>query len=164
MTDRDAPATQVYEIYIKAPPQKIWDAITTEEWTRRYGYQGPTTYDLRPGGAFKAEPSDAMIAMGLKSTLVDGEVVEVDAPNRLVQTYRFLFNDEHKAEGFSRLTYEIEATASGFSRLTVTHEVARQPMMAAAIRGKFSEQGSGGWSWILSDLKSLLETGQPMAA
>ncbi len=162
MTERIAPSTQVYEIYIKAAPQKIWDAITSPEWTRRYGYQGPATYELRPGGAYSASASDGMVAMGIQGTLVDGEVIEVDPPTKLVQTYRFLFSDAHKAEGFSRVTWEIAATASGFSRLTVTHELEGQPIMAAMVRSKFNESGSGGWSWILSDLKSVLETGSAL--
>src|SRR3712207_8184871 len=56
--------------------------------------------------------------------------------------------------------FRSEATQSGFSRLTVTHEVEGKPIMAAMVSSKFSETGSGGWAWILSDLKSLLETGQ----
>jgi uncharacterized protein YndB with AHSA1/START domain len=153
---------QIYEIYIKATPQAIWDAITKPEWTARYGYQGPAEYELRPGGAFKASASQSMIAMGIVGTLVDGEVVAAAPPNKLVQTYRFLFSDENRAEGFSRVTWEIEATASGFTRLTVTHELEGKPIMAAMVSSKFSEAGMGGWSWILSDLKSLLETGAPM--
>ena len=163
-TNQAAPTTQIYEIYIKATPQAIWDAITTPEWTRRYGYQGPAEYELRPGGAYRAKPSDGMIAMGIQGDLVDGEVIEADPPHKLVQTYRFLFTDEHRAEGFSRITWEIAATASGFSRLTVTHELEGKPIMASMVGSKFSESGTGGWSWILSDLKSLLETGQPLAS
>ncbi len=160
--DRPVPTTQIYEVYIKATPQAIWDAITTPEWTARFGYQGPVEYDLRKGGAFKAQPSAAMIAMGMTSTLVDGEVLESDPPHKLVQTYRFLFDESTIAEGFSRLTYDIAPTQSGFTRLTVTHEMEGQPKMAALVAAKFSEQGAGGWSWILSDLKSVLETGASM--
>ena len=163
MTKSDpASPTQVHEIYIKATPQAIWDAITKPEWTERYGYQGPAEYELRPGGAYRASASKAMIAMGIQGTLVDGEVVEVDPPNKLVQTYRFLFSDANRAEGFSRVTWEIAPSGSGFSLLTVTHELAGKPIMASMVSSKFSETGTGGWSWILSDLKSLLETGRPL--
>ena len=154
--------TQVYEVYIKATPQRIWDAITTPEWTARYGYRGPAQYDLKPGGKYTASASDDMKTMGITGTLVDGEVIEADPPHRLVQSYRFLFSDAHKAEGFSRVTWEISATESGFSRLTVTHELEGQPIMAGMVSSKFSEMGTGGWTWILSDLKTLLETGQAM--
>jgi uncharacterized protein YndB with AHSA1/START domain len=154
--------TQVYEVYIKAKPQAIWDAITKPEWTTRYGYQGPVQYDLRPGGTFRALATPPLIAMGMPEVVVDGEVIESDPPKRLVQTYRFLFSDQMKAEGFTRLTFEIEQTASGFCRLSVTHELEGAPTMAFMVASRFSEIGTGGWNWILSDLKSLLETGSRM--
>jgi uncharacterized protein YndB with AHSA1/START domain len=154
--------TQVYEIYIKATPQAIWDAITKPEWTAKYGYQSPIEYDLRPGGKFVAHSSPALLAAGLPDVAVDGEVIEADPPRKLVHTYRFLFSDQHKAEGFTRVTYEIEPTGS-FSRLTVTHELKGAPMMAAMVASKFSEMGGGGWGWILSDMKSVLETGKTLS-
>ena len=158
----DATTTQIFSIYIKAPAEKIWDAITTPEWTAKYGYQAPTEYDLRPGGAFMAHPNDPMKAIGLPDPMVDGEVVEADPPRKLVQTYRFLFTDDDRAEGFSRLTWEIKPMSAGFCRLTITHELEDMPRMAAAVSSEFNEQGGGGWLWVLSDLKSLLETGQAM--
>ena len=155
--------TQIYEVYIKASPQAIWDAITTPEWTAKYGYRGPAEYQLHPGGAFKARATPVMLSMGMPEVLVDGEVIESHPPTKLVQTYRFLFNDASKAEGFTRLTWEIEPTQSGFSRLTVTHELEGAPMMASMVSSRFSEMGTGGWNWILSDLKSVLETGVSMS-
>jgi uncharacterized protein YndB with AHSA1/START domain len=154
--------TQVYEVYIKAAPKAIWDAITSPEWTAKYGYKGRVQYDLKPGGAFRAHATPDMLKFGLPDVVVDGEVIEADPPRKLVQTYRFLFNADTKAEGFTRITWEIEPTASGFSRLVVTHELEGAPIMAAMVSSKFSETGTGGWSWILSDMKSVLETGSPM--
>lgn len=151
--------TQMYEVYIRATPQAIWDAITTPQWTARYGYGGVSEYELRPGGAFRSRAPAHMAGVGVPEVMVDGEVLEVEAPRRLVQTYRFLFNDDMKSEGHTRLTWEIEETQSGFCRLRVTHDVAGAPIMAAMVASPFSETGTGGWSWILSDLKSLLETG-----
>jgi uncharacterized protein YndB with AHSA1/START domain len=151
--------TQVYEIYIKASPQAIWDAITSPEWTTKYAYQGRVEYDLRPGGAYRAHATPDMRTMGLPDVVIDGEVIEANPPTRLVQTYRFLFSDEMKAEGFTRITWEIEKASANFTRLTVTHELGGAPIMAGMVAGKFSEMGGGGWTWILSDLKSLLETG-----
>jgi uncharacterized protein YndB with AHSA1/START domain len=156
--------TQIYEVYINASAQAIWDAITSPEWTARYGYRGLAEYDLRPGGAFRGRTPPEMKAMGMPEVALDGEVLESIAPRKLVQTYRFLFNDALKAEGFTRLTWEIEPTQSGFSRLTVTHELEGAPIMAGMVANKFSEMGTGGWTWILSDLKTLLETGAPMGA
>lgn len=155
--------TQIHEIYIKAPAQKIWDAITKPEWNAKYGYGGAQHYDLRVGGAFKI-PVPPHFPPGMPDPMVDGEVVEVDPPRKLVQTYRFLFSPEMKAEGFTRLTWEIQETQSGFCRLTVTHELEGAPIMAALVADKFSETGTGGWTWLLSDLKSLIETGKNMGA
>ena len=104
-----------------------------------------------------------MRKFGLPEVIVDGEVVEVNPPYKLVQTYRFLFNEAHKAEGFSRITFEIEQTAGGFCRLTVTHDTAGMPMMTRATTSNFSMDGGGGWDWILSDIKTLLETGKTMS-
>lgn len=156
--------TQIYEIYIRAAPQAIWDAITTPEWTAKYGYRGLAEYDLRPGGAYRGRATPEMVSMGMPEVPIDGEVVESDPPRKLVQTYRFLFNDATKAEGFTRLTWEIEPTQSGFSRLTVTHDLEGAPIMAGMLVSRFSEMGTGGWNWILSDLKTLLETGSAMGA
>ena len=155
-------ATQVYEVYIKAAPQTIWDAITSPEWTAKYGYKGPAEYELRPGGTYRAHATSQMRSFGLPDVVVDGVVEEADPPNRLVHTYRFLFSDANKAEGFTRVTWEIEKVAAGFSRLTVTHELEGAPIMAGMVASTFSEQGAGGWAWILSDMKTLLETGNTM--
>lgn len=155
--------TQIYEIYIRATPQAIWDAITTPEWTAKYGYGGLAEYDLRPGGKFVGRASAPMVAMGVPEVAIDGEVIESTPPKKLVQTYRFLFNDAMKSEGFTTLTWEIEPTQSGFCKLRVTHELAGAPIMAQMVASPFSEMGTGGWNWILSDMKSLLETGKPMA-
>jgi uncharacterized protein YndB with AHSA1/START domain/DNA-binding transcriptional ArsR family regulator len=150
---------KVFEIYIKAPAEKVWEAITTPEWTARYGYKAPLEYDLRPGGAFVGRSNEQMKGFGLPDVVIDGEVIEVDAPRKLVHTYRFLFNEANKAEGFTRITWEVAPTPAGFTRLTVTHDLTRAPIAAGMVTSKFSEQGGGGWNWILSDLKSLLETG-----
>jgi uncharacterized protein YndB with AHSA1/START domain len=154
--------TQVYEVYIKASPHDIWDAITSPEWTVKYGYKGAVEYELRPGGAFRARSTEPMRAMGMPEVVIDGTVEEADPPRKLVHTYRWLFSDANKAEGFTRVTWEIEQTTAGFSRLTVIHELEGAPIMAGMVASPFSEMGTGGWSWILSDLKSLLETGSTM--
>jgi uncharacterized protein YndB with AHSA1/START domain len=155
--------THVHRIYIRSSAQAIWDAITDPAWNGRYGYQAVSEYELKPGGKYRAKANVQMLSYGLPEIMIDGEVLEVKPPNRLVQTYRWLFNDEHKAEGFTRLTFEIVTTSAGFCMLTITHDVTGAPMMSAATQAMFSEQGGGGWDWILSDLKSLLETGRIMA-
>ena len=150
--------TQVYQVYIKATPQKIWDAITTPEWTQRYGYRSPAEYDLRPGGAYRGLATEAMSAHGAPAVVVDGEVLEADPPRRLVQTWRALWDPALVEEGFRRLTWEIEESEGGVSKLTVTHDVTGAPRTATLVAGEDPNAG-GGWSWILSDLKTLLETG-----
>ncbi|HEX6397616.1 MAG TPA: SRPBCC domain-containing protein [Steroidobacteraceae bacterium] len=154
----------VHQIYIKASQQAVWDAITDPQWNGKYGYQAVSEYELKPGGKYRVRANAQMKGFGLPDTILDGEVVEVNPITKLVHTYRWLFNDEHKAEGFTRLTWEIEPTSAGFCRLTVTHDVTGAPLMSAATQTPFNEQGGGGWNWILSDMKSLLETGRNMSA
>ncbi len=154
--------THIHQIYIKAEPGVIWDHITSPEFSGRYGYQGTSHYELKPGGKFRCMASEKMRSYGLPELMIDGEVIEVKPPFKLVQTYRWLFNDAHKAEGFTRLSFEIEQTPGGFCRLTVTHDTTGAPMMDRATKANFNMEGGGGWDWILSDLKSLLETGKTM--
>ena len=168
MADRES-TTQVYRVYIKATPQAIWDAITQPEWTERYGYGGRADYELRAGGAYRAMSSPEMqqagAAMGFEvpDVMVDGEVLEADAPHKLVQTWRMCMDPRVAAEGFTRVTYEISESQGGVSRLTVTHELSGAPMLAELVSGANEEQGAGGgWSFVLSGLKTLLETGEPM--
>ena len=158
--------TQVYRVYIKAGPQAVWDAITRPEWTERYGYGGRAEYDLRPGGAYRAVTSEDMRAAGVAGGFevpevgVDGEVIEANPPHKLVQTYRMLMDPQLAAEGFTRLTYEIEETTQGVTRLTVIHELHGAPKVAELLAGQHEAEGAGGgWNWVLSGLKSLLETG-----
>lgn len=148
---------QVYRVYIRAAPQAIWDAITKPEWSMRYGYQCPVDYDLRPGGTFQAQATEAMRSRGAPEVVVDGEVIEADPPHRLVQTWRAVY----MGEGFTRLTYEIEEQDGGVSKLTVTHDVTGAPQTAAQLAGEIEGAG-GGWSEVLGDLKTLLETGKPL--
>jgi len=162
-TDTAATTTQVYRVYIKAPPEAIWDAITRPEWTERFGYGGRAEYDLRPGGSYRGLTNEGMRAMGAGDVAVDGEVLEVDPPRRLVQTWRMLMDPAMAAEGFTRLTYEIEPTEGGVTKLTVTHDLAGAPRLALVVGGGAEEDGGGGgWAWVLSGLKTLLETGEPL--
>jgi len=168
MTTATATTTQVYAVYIKASPQAIWDAITKPEWSERYGYGGRVEYDLRSGGTHRVFASDAMkearAEMGGAPTpdvVVDGEVVEADPPRKLVQTWRMLMDPEIEAEGFTRLTYEIIETIPGVSKLTLTHDLEGAPRLAMWLGGGMESHGAGGgWAEVLSDLKTLLETGQ----
>jgi uncharacterized protein YndB with AHSA1/START domain len=155
--------TQVYRVYIKATPQAIWDAITKPEWTERFGYGGRVEYQLRPGGAYRAFTSEEMRAHGAPELAIDGEVIEADPPRKLVQTWRMLMDAGMAAEGFTRLTYEIAERDGGLSRLTVIHELGGAPRLAALLAGEWEDEGAGGgWSFVLSSLKTLLETGDSL--
>jgi uncharacterized protein YndB with AHSA1/START domain len=156
--------TQVYRVYIKATPQAIWDAITEPAWTARYGYRSVAEYDLRPGGAFRALwPEEMRRQYDLPEVAVDGEVIEADPPHRLVQTWRMVMDPDMAAEGFTRLTFEIREGQGGVTRLTVTHDLEGAPKLAAMVAGEHEAEGAGGgWSQVLSDLKTLLETGRAL--
>jgi uncharacterized protein YndB with AHSA1/START domain len=153
--------TQVYRVYIKATPEAIWDAITKPEWTERYGYGGRYEPELRPGVPYRVLSGEAMRAGGAPDVAIDGEVVEADAPRRLVLTWRMVMDAELTAEGFTRLVYEIEPGDGDVTKLTVVHELEGAPKLAAILAGELEDKGAGGgWSWVLSDLKTLLETGE----
>jgi uncharacterized protein YndB with AHSA1/START domain len=162
-TAETAVTTQVYRVYIKATPEAIWDAITKPDWTQRYGYRGIAEYDLRPGGKYLARAPEEMQSMGMPEVVVDGEVIEADPPRKLVQTWRALWDEEIAAEGPTRVTFDIEEDDGGVTRLTVTHELEGAPLHAAQITSVARiHEGGGGWNWILSDLKTLLETGNSL--
>ena len=155
--------TQIYRVFIRATPQAIWDAITKPEWTQRFGYGLKDDYDMRPGGKYRGLANDGMEAMGMGGVIVDGEVIEADPPRKLVVTWRMAIDPSMAAEGFTRLTYEIVEGRGGVSRLSVIHDLAGRPGHAAMVAGDRQGPGEGGgWTWILSDLKSLLETGEQM--
>jgi uncharacterized protein YndB with AHSA1/START domain len=157
--------TQVYRVYIKATPQKVWDAITSPEWTVKYGYGGIALYepDLKPGAAYRGLTNEAMRSVGAPDVGVDGEIIEVDPPHKLVQTWRMVMDESMAAEGFTRLTYEIAEGKGGVTKLTVIHELEGKPKLALLMSGGMEGTGAGGgWNWVLSDLKTLLETGSSM--
>jgi uncharacterized protein YndB with AHSA1/START domain len=156
---------QVYRVYIRATPEAVWDAITKPEWTERYGYGGIADYDLRPGGKAISHPGAAMAAYpGVPDVIVDGEIIESDPPRKLVQTWRMLMDPEMQAEGFTRLTHQLERLQDGVTKLTVIHDLEGAPKLALMVAGTHEAEGAGGgWAWVLSDLKSVLETGRPLA-
>ena len=157
--------TQVYRVYIRATPEAVWEAITKPEWSARYGYGGYVEYDdLRAGGAFRARASEEFLAAGAPEVVIDGEVIEADPPRKLVQTWRMLMDPTMKDEGFTTLTHEIESIGDGVTKLTVIHELENAPQLAHMLAGGLEHEGAGGgWAWVLSDLKSVLESGRHMA-
>ena len=162
--------TAVYRVYIKASAQAIWDAITKSEWTERYGYTGLVDFDLRPGGTYKVTATEPFRmeseARGseLPEFIIDGEVVEADPPHKLVHTFRILMDPEMAKEPYTRITYEIKELDDKVCTLTLTHELAGAPRLASLVRGEQEEFGAGGGhAWVLSELKTMLETGKVFA-
>jgi uncharacterized protein YndB with AHSA1/START domain len=162
--------TAVYRVYIKASAEAIWDAITKPEWTERYGYTGLVDFDLRQGGEYKVTASEPFRkeseARGfeLPEFIIDGEVVEADPPYKLVHTFRMLMDPEMAKEPYTRITYEIKELDDKVCSLTLTHELEGAPRLASLVRGEQEEFGAGGGhAWVLSELKTMLETGQVFA-
>jgi uncharacterized protein YndB with AHSA1/START domain len=141
----EATTTQVYRVFIKASPEAVWDAITKPEFTERY-FHG-VRIELRDGRRW--------------SSLGDGRawdeaILEQDPPRRLVHTWKAGYDPELAGEEPSRVTWEIEPREQGMTLLTVVHDrLEGAPRTAAGVAGE-------GWMFVLSNLKTFLETGQPL--
>ena len=133
---------KIFEIYIKTTPERLWQAITDPEMRRKYNFGVLVKSDWTPGSRFEG------LAAG--RTILDGENLEVDPPKKLVQSFRALWGEDVKAEGTSRVTWEIVPVADS-CLLKVTHD---------QLREGGNDQIFGGWPMILSGLKTLLETGE----
>jgi uncharacterized protein YndB with AHSA1/START domain len=149
MTTMTEQATQIYSVFIRATPEQVWDAITKPEFTTRYFYGTRIESTFEPGTPYLSLAGDG------DQTLVDGEVLESDPPRLLKHTWRALYDPETASEPFSRVTWEIETQEGGVTKLTVVHD-----QLEAA--PKSAESVAGGWSYVLSGLKTLLETGEPL--
>jgi uncharacterized protein YndB with AHSA1/START domain len=135
---------KIFEIYIKTTPERLWEAITNPDMRSKYTFGNRVTSDFTPGSRYE------MSHAGAPGLLGEGENLEVDPPRRLVQSMRALWGEDVKAEGTSRVTWEIEPVGDS-CRLVVTHDQLREGA---------NEQLYGGWPMILSGLKTLLETGE----
>jgi len=133
---------KVFEIYIKTTPERLWRAITDADLRARYNFGAIVTSDFAPGSRY--------LALGGTTPIFEGENLEVDPPRRLVQSYAALWSDDVRAEGTSRVTWEIEPVGDS-CRLIVVHD---------RLREGANPQLTGGWPMILSGLKTLLETGE----
>ena len=154
--------TVVYSIYISAPAQRIWDAITKSDHTTRWGYGGEVEIDPRPGGAYRNLSTPEMREMGMGDVAVEGIVVEIDEPRRLVLDWMPTWHADWEA---TRLTWELTEFPSGLTYVVLTHDVTNAPELGPEVAGGTDpDQGGGGWPWCLSGLKTLVETGEPMGA
>jgi uncharacterized protein YndB with AHSA1/START domain len=135
---------KVFEIYIRTSPERLWEAITDPAIRAKYNFGAGIESTWEPGSQFRMAHPSAGIVLG------EGTIVEVDPPRRLVQTMTALWSDEVRAEGESRITWEIEQVQDS-CRLTVVHDQLREGA---------NEELYGGWPMILSGLKTWLETGE----
>ena len=136
---------QVYQVFIKASPEQIWDAITKPEFTERYFY----------GSRIETSPERRVSMAPDGSNRGDDATIEFDPPRRLVHEWRSLWDPEAAPEPTSRVTWKIEPGEDGVSMLTLVHD-----QLEAS--PKTAEGVAGGWMRVLSGLKTLLETGQPL--
>jgi uncharacterized protein YndB with AHSA1/START domain len=135
----------VFEIYIKTTPERLWEAITSEQMRARYSFGVGTVSDWTPGSEYKASvPGVIDIAAGTN--------LEVEPPRRLVQSFTAMWSEDVQREGESRVTWEIEPVGTS-CRLRVTHD---------QLGDEANDELFGGWPMILSGLKTLLETGEDL--
>jgi uncharacterized protein YndB with AHSA1/START domain len=141
------PATSrfVYVTYIRTTPEKLWSALTTPEFIEKYWLGIHAEAEWRRGGSWQLSFPDGRVAD-------TGEIVEFAPGQRLGIRWHHQLMAELKAEGWSLCTMELEPAAGESVKLTVTHSIERDP-------SKLIDAVSGGWPQILSNLKSLLETG-----
>jgi uncharacterized protein YndB with AHSA1/START domain len=146
MNTMTAQTTQVYSVFIKATPEQIWDAITKPEFTQKYFF----------GSHVTVTPDEYRSVTDEGNDLVRGRVLEIDPPRRLVHSWLAYYDPEMAAEDDSRVSWDIEPQDGGYSKLTVVHDqLEGAPKTATSV--------AGGWSFVLSGLKTLLETGKPLA-
>jgi uncharacterized protein YndB with AHSA1/START domain len=146
MTTMTAQSTQVYSVFIKATPEQVWDAITKPEFTEQYfyGQRIETTVDRRTWHNAAGD------------LVGETPLLEYDPPRRIVHGWRSLYDPEMAAEDESRVTWELEPQEDGTTLLTVVHDkLEGAPKTAESVSGV-------GWMRVLSGLKTLLETGQPL--
>jgi uncharacterized protein YndB with AHSA1/START domain len=151
MTTDDAQpgiATQVYQLYVNATQEQVWRAITDPAIVAKFffGAQVESTYEV--GSKLRSVSPDGETVWG------DNTILECDPPRRLVHTWRSLYDPGMAAEPESRVTWEIEPQPGGFAKLTLIHDqLDASPETAASVRG---------WSYILSNLKTVMETGEAL--
>lgn len=134
----------VYVTYIRTTPEKLWSAFTDVECIKQYWFGMHCECDWKTGASWKLLFEDGRVADA-------GEIIEIEPPKHLVLKWRNEWNPEMKAEGYTRCTFDLQ-NMTGAVKLTVTHSIERD-------QSKFIEAVSIGWPQVLSNLKSLLETG-----
>ena len=139
-----ARSTFVYVTYIRSTPEKLWEALTEEDFQKQYWFGMRCESEWTPGSSWRMVSPDGVV-------YDSGSIVESEPPRRLVIRWQHQNSPELKAEGDSLCTMELEPIG-GTVKLSITHAIERE-------RSKLIEAVSGGWPKIVSNLKSLLETG-----
>jgi uncharacterized protein YndB with AHSA1/START domain len=137
----------VYVTYIRTTPAKLWQALIDPEFTRRYWVETWQESEWKPGASWRLMIPDGRVGDS-------GEILEIEPERRLVLTWRNEFKPELHAEGYSRMTCELEQQGDSV-KLTLIHEIEKPD-------SKLIEAVSNGWPHLLASLKSLLETGEPL--
>ena len=135
----------VYVAYIRTTPARLWEALTDPRFIHQYWFGTTVECAWKKGSSWKMVRPDG-------SLTDSGEILEIDPPRRMVIRWQNRWNPELEAEGPSRCTIELEPMERAV-KLTITHEIDRAD-------SKFITAVSGGWPRIVSNLKSMLETGE----
>ena len=138
----------VYTIYIASTPQKVWQALTSAEFSKQYFFGNTVEVDLRVGGAFIVRTPDGALH-------ISGEVIECDPPKKLTVTFNVNWPELVEKLGPTLVSYEIEPSGEAV-KLTLTQSQDR------VLSDDILSGGRSGWPAILSSLKSLLETGRSL--
>jgi uncharacterized protein YndB with AHSA1/START domain len=138
----------VYVTYIRTTPEKLWQALLEPEFTRQYWFESSHESEWTPGAAWQ-------LVMPNGHALNSGEVREIEPHRKLVLQWLAEFNPELRAEGPSRVTFDLEPQGESV-KLTITHEIDRPD-------SRVVQTFSGGWPLLMASLKSFLETGESLA-
>ena len=150
MTETATEQKLVFQIYIRATAEQVWQAITETEFRRQYFYGSTIESTFQPGASLTSHSPDGEL-------WADDTVLECEPPRLLSHTWRSLWDPESADEPASRVTWTVEEQDGGVTKLTVVHDQLEQsPATAQSV--------SGGWAFIISGLKSVIETGSPLAS
>lgn len=137
----------VYVTYIRTTPERLWAALTNSEFSKQYWLGVTAEADWRLGGSWQ------LVYPGGRTT-DSGEIIEFEPPRHIAIRWRHEMNPDLIAEGWTRCTMDLEPVGDAV-KLTISHSIDRED-------SKFIAAVSGGWPQILSNLKSILETGAPV--
>ena len=138
----------VYQIYIRATAEQVWQALTDPDFTKRYFHRTAFETSLEPGSGYRMVLPDG-------SDAVVGTIEEVDPPKRLVMTWRVLYDPDAIDEPPSRVEWLVHEGDEGVTKLTTIHrDLGLSPITSAGV--------ADGWNWVLHSMKSLIETGEPL--